>query len=210
MTGTQVATAARLLLNDSGSYMLTDSEALEWIRAAESEVVNLKPSANIVTSSTTLVAGVKQTVPGNSLLGVVGNSDGSPVTYMSRGNIDSLIPGWRAESPDPAVLMYSYDPMNPKVFYVYPPQPSSGFGALILECSVNPTELSTLASTLTLDNSYKQAVVDYVCYRAYMKEQENPSSLQLAQGHYAAFVQGLTGKSVSEGAVQNAPQEVDQ
>ena len=53
---------------------------------------------------------------------------------------------------------------------------------------------------MQLDDVYEGALLDYVLYRAYAKDAENPANMNRSTSHYQAFVSALGGKIQGEAA----------
>lgn len=202
ITGTQIANRARRVLQDTtpGGTRWLDAELLDWINDAQREAVNLKPSAYSEVTDRTLVAGTKQTLPtgGICLLSIVRNVGGKAVRRVDRNILDSENPDWHTATASATVEHYVFDEDAPDTFWVYPPQPGSGMGAVQIIHSKAPADLGSLASTITLNDMYANAILDYVLYRAYSKDTDYAGNLQRASNHMAAFGSSLGVK------IQNA------
>jgi len=96
-------------------------------------------------------------------------------------------------------LHYIHNPLDPKNFYVYPP--NTGAGSVQILVATEPTDLVALASNLSLDAIYESVVLDYVLYRAFSKDTEHTANMQRSVGHYNAFMAALKGKFQMENAL---------
>jgi hypothetical protein len=96
------------------------------------------------------------------------------------------------------VKHYTYSILNPKVFYVYPYQ--SGSPATFVEATYGavPTPLNVLTDTITIDDIYVSAVINYICYRSYSKDAEFAANAAFAQKYYELFMGEMTGKTQGE------------
>ena len=54
-----------------------------------------------------------------------------------------------------------------------------------------PTDLANTSATIYVDEIYGNAIVDFVLYRAYMKDAEYASNTQRAGQHYQLFAASL-------------------
>lgn len=207
VTGTQIDTKARYMLQDETPVRWTQTETLAWINSGLNEILFLKPNALVTTTTMICVAGTKQSLPTGALLllditrnmGTNGTTPGATITKVERNILDALLPTWHTVTANAVTQYYMYDPRNPRTFYVYPAQPTSSFGYLELSYSTTPTPLSALANNIPLDDIYEMVLVDYVLYRAYSKDSEVAASQQMATAHYQAFTGALGARMNLEG-----------
>jgi len=201
---------ARTILQDTnpvgGGVRWKDSELIQWINDAQREIVVAKPSANPATEVLNLVAGSLQTLPAGSISlikcirnmnkGVTNDLPGRSV-YAS--DLDAFIaeyPNWHDATDEiytnkdlSEVSVYFYEDNSPRQFYVFPP--NDGTGKLEVIYSKNPTDISTVSDNLTINDIYANQVVDYVLFRAYMKDAGNAETSARAQRHYQLFRESL-------------------
>lgn len=209
-TGTQIINNALTVLNDPTGIRWPTAECLGWLNDGQREIVILKPEVGAKTAAKQLTANASiQSIPddGIALLAVTRNlgassgaTTGRAVRITSREILDSSNPDWHnAANTLGYIQHYVYDPRNPKTFYVYPKAPSS---AWFVEMSyvAEPTNLSAIGNSLSIPEIYSQALIDYICYRAYSKDAEFAQNAQLAVAHYTAFtnVLGVATKNQME------------
>ena len=195
------------LLQDAGNVRWTLPELLSYITDAAREVCIYKPEACAKTATVTLVAGTKQSLPadGSVLLDVVRNmgvggaTPGRVPRLVSRDLLDAQNPNWHASTPAAEAKHYTFDPQSQKVFYVYPPQPSSGTGSLEVVYAAEPTE-AVEGGSLGLDSTWVPAVVNYTLYRCYSKDAEYAANAQLAVAYYQSFNAQMTARTAAEQA----------
>lgn len=201
ITGTNIVDRARRVLQDqaSGGTRWLDAEMLDWLNDSQREIVILKPEASSVVTDVTLAAGTKQTIPatGVRLLSVIRNTGGKSIRRVDRNVMDSENPDWHTDTANNTVDHYIFDEDAPTVFYVYPPQ-SGTPGQIEINYSASPTDLSALGDTIYLPDVYANAMLDYVLYRAYMKDTEYAGNLQRASSHYNAFFTSLGQKTQAD------------
>ena len=207
LTGTNLADRARRVLQDttSGGTRWLDAELLDWINDAQREIVLAKPDANSTISDETLVEGTLQTLPtgGLYLLDVVRNTAGRAVRRVDRGILDNENPDWHSDTGVATVEHYVFDNNAPTSYWVYPPQPSSGFGSVEIIYSVTPTDLASLGDTIDLDDIYANAIIDFTLYRAYSKDADYARNSERAESHLNAFMRSVGGKV--QGEMANNP-----
>ena len=90
------------------------------------------------------------------------------------------------------VKHYMFDEDDPRNYYVYPGVAGNSFVEIVY--SASPTDLTDTSSTIGVDDIYANAIIDFVLYRAYMKDAEYAGNAQRASNHYQLF----TG-SISQG-----------
>lgn len=205
ITASSVLTRASILLTDPTNIRWPQDELLIWLNDGQREVAAYKPNAFTKNQSLLLVSGTKQTLPsdGVSLISVVrnmgfnGTTPGRSVTLVSREIMDSQVSSWHSAAGDAEVKHYVYNSFDPKNFYVWPPQPSSNQGSVEIVYVASPTQ-AEIDGTITLDDIYVTALLNYIMYRAYSKDAEFAANPNMAMGYYTAFQGILSGKFSSE------------
>lgn len=222
MTGAELLIRAATILQDDAHVRWPLPELVNWINDGQRAVVLAKPSANAQSVALTLVYGTLQTldnpahlallrVPRNlkSLDPLVG---GRVIRPTSREMLDSSLPTWHdpKEAPYKAeVRQYVYDEANPREFYVYP----GSLGGNLVEAivSVQPTLLTASGEpdvigsyngALGLPEPWIVALLDYVLYRAFAKD-DVAGDASRSRMHYQAFATAVGIKIQVEGA--NSP-----
>lgn len=191
-----VLTRIKRVLQDASGVRWSDPELLDWLNDGQREVVMLAPQAGSVTVTVNLQAGARQEIPANGMqfLRLTRNIGGRSIRETQRALLDSQVPNWYdAEAED--VVHYITDPLEPRVFYVYP----QGEKPVELVYVKTPDE-STSTGALSIPVIYANALVDYVLYRAYSKDAEETANRELAMMHYSRFNEGLGMRGQSEGA----------
>ena len=201
------------ILQDTTSVRWPVSELVRYLNDGQREVVLYRPDATIKSATVACVAGAKQTLPndGAKLIDVIRNSASAgtnkAVRMVAREVLDAQIPNWYGLSGELDVVHFTYDPRDPKTFFVYPPALTTT--RVDITYSAFPTDVSEPAAGSTYDDVsgnldlpdiYGNVVTDYILYRAYSKDSEYAGNAQRAQAHYGAFanalnieVQGTTG-----------------
>lgn len=215
ITVASVISKAQTILQDTTGIRWPETELLGWLNDGQREVVLYKPNAFVKNTSVQLVTGTKQSLPSDGVqlidvvrnLGTNGSTPGRAVRIVIREILDSQVPGWHSSTASAEVKHYMYSPLDPRNFYVYPPQPAASTGYVELVYGATPTD-ATLSGTITLDDIYQPALVDYCLYRAYSKDTEFAADPNRAAAHQTAFITALTGKAKVEAGVNpnmNAP-----
>lgn len=208
---TLVANAA-VLLQDPTNVRWPTAELIQWLNDGQREIAAFKPNAFVKNETVQLAAGSKQTLPaaGISLIDVVrnnvsgGGTPGTAIRAVNREILDAQIPDWHTSAKAAATVKhFAYNPLDPKTYYVYPPT-NSGNVYVDLIYVASPTDASA-GGTITIDDVYAAALLNYVMYRAYSKDAEYAANAGLAKAYYDAFQAQLGGKATAE-AVSNPNQ----
>lgn len=185
---------ASLLLQDPTNVRWSASEMLDWLNDAQRQIVLLIPEANVVAATLTPVAGTKQVLPTDAarLVRVVRNTGGAAIRLVDQAALDAANPSWHTDTAASIAKNYTFDGRSPKIFYVYPP--ASGSGSYDILYSQIPAPLALVSANITLDDLYGAAIVDYLLYRAFLKDAEYAAEDTRSQGAWAAFMASLTGR----------------
>lgn len=210
VTVASVIDKTQVILQDTTGIRWPDEELLGWLNDGQREIVLYKPNTFVRNTSVRLTTGTKQGLPADGVqlidvvrnMGTNGSTAGRAIRITMREILDSQIPNWHTEAAQNEVKHYMYSMLDPKNFYVYPPNTGNGFVELVYGAA--PTD-ATLNSTITLDDIYQTILVDYILYRAYSKDTEFAADTSRALSHQQAYLTALTGKAKVEiGANPNA------
>lgn len=207
VTVTSVISKVQTILQDTTGIRWPDTELLGWLNDGQREIVLYKPNAFVKNTAVKLTSGTKQTLPADGVqlidvvrnMGTAGGTPGRAIRITMREILDSQVPGWHATTADAEVKHYMYSVLDPKTYYVYPPQPAANQNYVELVYGAAPTECA-LGGTITLDDIYQTILVDYCLYRAYSKDTEFAADQNRATAHQTAYIAALTGKAKVEGA----------
>lgn len=192
-----ISEAATVLLDPDHQFWPT-SELLQYINAAQVEIVNVEPGANTVTEAVTLVAGVEQLLPAGAirLIDVITNTSDGAVTAVDRRNLDRMVPGWMAATAADTEH-YMYDERAPASFAVYPPATAGSKVTAIYVATPEPA--GTENDDLALPGRYRPAIVNYVLSQAHAKNTQ-AAVPQRAQAYYQLFLNALNMQTQSNRA----------
>ncbi|WP_213956344.1 DUF6682 family protein [Variovorax sp. dw_954] len=195
---------ARILLADLGKVRWADDELLGWLNGAQLQIVAVRPDAKATKATINLVAGADQTIPvtGTRLLDVKRNVGGRAITLISRDQLNEFDPDWYAADQSDTIKHYTFDPNDPKSFEVVPPA-IAGTQVSIVYAAI-PTDCADLNADIALDDIYEGPLIDWICYRAWIKDGETSPDQQRAANALATFMQALTGKTRSDQATRPA------
>lgn len=192
-------------LQDNTSIRWPVNELVRYMNDGQREIVLHRPDSMVTNATVNLVAGTKQALPANGakLIEVVRNAGAGgtkrAVRLCIREILDAQSPGWHNISGTQDILHYMFDPRDPRVFYVYPP--STGVSSSVdLVYAAYPTDISepsdgalytAVTGNISLPDIYGNCLLDYILYRAYMKDSEYAGNAQRAVAHYTAFANAL-------------------
>jgi hypothetical protein len=198
---------ARTLLQDQDSVRWTVTELQYWLNDGYRDVLNLRPDSNTLTGEFTCVAGPRQvlttTFPNASrLVSVVRNtaptSNKYGVRLVNNRTLDDQRKGWYAETPTVSIEEYMFDPRQPREFLVYPPATTAArlevaYTQIPAPHTLSESQLTNTATaeTIRIDDSFANALLDYVLYRAYSKDAEQQGNAARAVAHFQAFQNSL-------------------
>jgi len=209
---------AQTLLQDTTSVRWPVLELQGWLNDSYRETVNLRPDANTATGEFACVAGARQVVTTTfasalRVIEVVRNTATSSakgaVRLVNRRMLDDQRRNWYAETQTVDIQHYMFDPRLPKEFLVYPPATTAArlevvYSSVPLAHTLSESELTNSATTevIRVDDSYFNALLDYVMYRAYSKDAEYAANAQRAVAHYQAFQNALGVSAQTNAASQ--------
>ncbi len=204
MLAKRILDKARIPLNDPDGVRWADEELLGWLNSAQLQIVAVRPDAKATKADLTLQPGVEQEIPasGTKLLDVIRNAPGRAITLISRDQLSAFDPDWYSATATTTIKHYTFDESDPKSFEVYPPA-AAGAKARILFAAI-PTDCADVNSSIDLDDIYEGPLIDFVCYRAWSKDSDDPADGSRAANALATFMQALTGKTQTDQATQPA------
>ena len=154
----------------------------------------------------------KQTIPaaGLRLLNIYKNNSPTtkPITHIEKRVLDDQIEDWHGTTGT-TVEHYIYDPVDPKVFYVYP-HPSGGGHTISIVYSSAPSNItisdfSTATTVISLDDIYANAILDYILYRSYLKDAEYAGDINRAGAYLQSFQSAIGIKNQVDAGTSPRP-----
>lgn len=209
----ELINSALTILKDPTAVRWTGLELQAWLNAGYREIVNRRPDANAQVGTFTCVAGYRQTLNNYSnaqrLLEVISNvaatSNKKSIRLVDRQSMDDQRPGWTAEIPAISIEKYMFDHRLPKEFLTYPPATTSSQLEIVYSTfpaahALSEVQLLNLATTTTinLDDTYANVLLDYMLYRAYSKDVEQPNNAARATAYFQATLEALNSINTSE------------
>lgn len=205
ITASALLGKAQTILVDTTGIQWDLPELLGWLNDGQREVLIYKTNAYVVNKAVQLATGTKQGLPIDGIqlidvtrnMGLDGTHPGRVVRIAMREVLDASLPNWHTARASAECRHYMYNPLDPKHFYCYPPQPTAGQGYVEMVYAATPPDVAQLDNPISLDDIYQNPLIDYVLYRAYSKQTDGGDA-GLAASHYGAFTSALTGKTQGE------------
>lgn len=200
---------ASFLLNDSANVRWTRAELLGWFNDAQIAIVQVKPGANNKVVSMKLSPGARQNLPIDGWLvldiyrnmGTDGITPGPAIQIVARAIMDNFFPNWASDTATAEVQNVIFNLQDEPCFYVYPP--SDGTGYIEVNYSFVPSPVATETDAINIRDIYASAAIDFMCYRALLKDAEAAANKDIAQGYYTSFMNALESKD--KGELENNP-----
>jgi len=206
LTGANLISRIQDILQDTTSIRWPEAELLRYVNDAQREVCNLRPESTATTANVALVVGTKQSLPtgGLRLIKVTRNMSSAAgsatgkraVRLVDSDILDTQEPNWHDPTVggdathSTTVKHYIFDEDNPRSFYVYPGA-STTSTFLEIVYSGAPTDLANTSATISVDDIFGNAIIDYVLFRCYLKDAEFAGNQQRAGTHYQLFAGSL-------------------
>ena len=205
LQGQHILSRVQNILQDNTNVRWTEGELLDYLNDGQREIVNLRPDSTATHSNVSLSAGTEQSIPtdGLRLIKVVRNMSGTgtdatgarTIRLVDFEAINTFEPSWH----DPTVTgdaahgtqvkHYMFDIRDPRKFYVYPGVSGSAYVEVVY--SKNPTNLTAGTDLIQVDDIFANALINFVLYRAFLKESEYAANLATAGSYYQLFAQSL-------------------
>ena len=228
--GSDIMTRAGILLIDKDHQRWTLSELCQWINEGVSAILVVEPSAYSITKALTLQKGTLQTIPSTGtprplrlmrLTRNLKNTTDSPptglrsITSASQVSLDRAEPNWHSNDVVPfkkEVRQFVTNTDDYKTFYVYPGNDGTGIVEAVLSALPAPLsatagveELASYEADIGLPPSYDAPLLDYVCYRAQLKDDVSGDAGR-AEAHYQQFANAMGIKVQNDKATSAAAQ----
>ncbi|WP_372237303.1 DUF6682 family protein [Burkholderia sp. SRS-W-2-2016] len=219
--GSLVDEVAQLLNDAEPDYQnirWTRIELVEYANDASAQIAMLRPDLFEQTETIDLKPGDRQTLPDGALVWRVEgtlNSRDELIGRPFRGDAtaarvaslwfdalacrDACGP-FTASPPKPyAISSYVFDPDGPSMFYVDPPVPAGQSVRAVVSLSRVPTRADE-DSDVPVDGRFHNAVIEFMLYRAFSKDEDSQTSLARSNGHKTHFYEmiGLSKRAEDE------------
>lgn len=204
-----MAIPAQDIIKQAAVDQLQDPDSVHWpvaelcraFNAGQREIIVYRPDATSAVTTVPLASGAQQALPATAckLLGQVRNTSGKAnVRLVDREVMDANFPAWQSDSTSATITNYMYDERDPTVFWVYPPAASASVDMLL---SLYPTDISipadpdatweAVTGNCSVADEYTTALLDFILYRAFLKDAEYGANSPRTQEHYRRFAEAM-------------------
>ena len=207
ISSSEILSRCNKLLNDNGYIRWPKAELLDYLNDAQRAIVLRRPDSYCADDDTfACMPGTKQALPADALrlIDIPRNGTGRAIKGpYNRAVLDDNYPDWYAGKDAKSAELFIYDERNPKTFYLYP---GVAIGTILtVVYSKAPTSISLSQSddgqVIALDDIYVNAMIEWILYRAYMKDAEYASKTNNSQMHLNAFKTQLGEKNNADSAM---------
>lgn len=202
------------ITKDEDLVRWTSDEIVKWINDAQDQIASIHPRASTTYIPLTLAQGSRQDLRTISpttrwirlyelVVNITGSSgspkpDGTTIRMIPRSVLDTAFRTWRTASPTAAeVKECAIDERDPYTFDVYPPV-AAGTRVLALAAVMPPAV--TAGSQFGLPDRYDIPALDYVLYRCFSKDANDPTYTARAQAHLQSFQLAMGVETADAGA----------
>lgn len=191
--------------NDKTGKVWAEKELLEDFNDAVKDIVLHRPDASTVNKFFDCVpAESKQSLPGDALqlIEVIRNKGGGIIAKVERKMLDVMNPMWHQSPPTLSVESYVYDERDRKHFYLYPRpagtveephQVEVVYSTCPADVVIDDAEFEEGSSdkAIPLEDTYSNAIIDFMLYRAYSKDLGSAANMARSARHYQTYGNAL-------------------
>lgn len=194
ITAQSILNRAATILQDTTNTRWPEDELLDWLNDGQREVVLYKPDANPQLEELSLESGTRQAIPAHGLQfldavrNVVNGNPSTAIRLIERRVLDEQVPDWHSTASTAIVKHFLFDERDPKHFWVYPPSDGSAKAEVLFSSA--PVDIAK-TDTLSIDDIYANALLDYVLYRAYLKDADYAANDNRATSQHQRFLSSL-------------------
>lgn len=186
-----VFSRVQTVLTDAGYRRFPAAELRQWLADGWREIIIYKPEAASVTAEMAVAANtVRQAVPTGylRLLDII-SSNGAAVTAQTRQQMDVADRSWRTRQGS-NIRHFVLDVSNPREFEIYP-VPTTALATVAVLVPDPPQTIAEATTTIPLDSTCMSPLVDFICYRALLKDSADTFNAQRAAMHYQAYAAAM-------------------
>lgn len=200
-------------LLERASIELTDKPRTYWslddlvhyYNSAIASIANYRPDLFSTTQTISCVAGTRQALPAGAikLIEVERNTGGRKIRYFDRGQLDDLDPEWVTRTGAAEAEAYLHEPANPRTFWLHPGVAAGVKVDLVLSVLPAPVTVAQVeaGSVMQVDDTYLTPCMDWIIFRAYMRDSDETANSARGQLHLQAFAQYLGIKLETDSAL---------
>lgn len=188
---------AATLLQDKGGVRFETVELVDYLNKGMQQMLGERPDLFATSVTHALVEGARQALPASAvrLFEVQCNTSGEPCRKVERSSLDFVAPGWRQAAGAEVVRNWMFDDRDPLAFEVYPPAEVGASLNLLVAAVPTPIEepdeesptFANVSGDVPISEAFINALIDWVVYRAYLKDGQHPANAARAQTHLNAY-----------------------
>jgi hypothetical protein len=213
VTAGTIINKAAIQLADLNTVRWTRAELLSWLNMAQQALILAIPESSAVTTNVTTVAGARQSIPNdgwillsaNRNMGISGTISGRSLEETRKEVLTKNSPSWTSDAGTSFATAYIYNPLDKTVFWIYPPADYSG-NKIEITYSQSPLPMTAEYQAILVSDIYEPILLDYVLYKACMKDAEYAPGVELAKGYLATF---STLIAALQSSTRSVPAEMD-
>lgn len=220
---------AQIVLQDTTGTRWPELELQMWLNDAYREILLHRPDTNTQIGEFACVEGTRQRLTDvfPSALSVdrvvrnlAASSRKGAIRAINQSVLDDQRRTWHAESPTVDIELYMIDPLLPREFFVYPPASTEAVLEVVYSSvpdahTLSEAELQDAGTDepIRIVDSFANAILDYMLYRAYSKDAEYMGNAQRAVMHREAMLASMgvgsqTAAAVTQSRLKPNPQDV--
>ena len=178
---------------DVNNVRWTRAELLDYLNFGLSALVVKRPNIARTTATQATTSGeVAKPADAYSIINV-NHVDGRAVQYVDVNKISQLEPNWRLETGTP--VAWTRSEFDNDMVYLYP-APSVSVDVELVYAKDMKVTLET--DDFPIQDIYVPIIFDYIIYRAFDKDSENPNEAARAQYHLTLFRDALGEKDAAD------------
>ena len=185
------------IYNDTANDRITEAVWMRFLNDALKQTILVRPDSYTITTTMQLASGTKQTLSSTAMrlidiirnMGTGGSTPGTPVFYVDRDVLDLALATWHSATEEDVIDNFWYDPKNPTVFYVSPP--NTGNGYIELTYSILHAEITATGDSVALKDIFLNPLLSWCLYRAFLVDTDSEVNWSRAQHFYSDFYQSL-------------------
>lgn len=211
MDAASILQRAQTLIQDDNGVRWPLTELAGWYNDGLRDLALFMPTATSKSIALKLESGTRQSIPDDALMLLrvprnlqSGSTDsdrkgGRAIRPVERTVLDAQCPDWHDEDRTPfraRVKHIAMDDAEPRAFYVYPGNDGKGIVEAVVsldppQVDATGEDLSDYAEPFPLRSVFANPILDYVMYRAYLKDASFGENLERANAHHNAFAMAL-------------------
>lgn len=204
-----LATVSRELTDEGPLRRWTQDDLVKYYNSAVAALATYRPDIFATTKTVTCVAGTRQALPvgARRLIEVERNTMGRKLRYCERGVLDDMDPDWMLSTGSTEAEAYSYDETNPSIFWLYPGVAANTQVDVVASVMPEQVSVAQISQPLPFDLAFYTPCMDWIIYRAYMRDADDTANSMRGQMHLQAFAQYLGIKIESDKALSHRRQQ---